>query len=357
MVKKLVLLAVVLSICAGCQNQKNTVAESEESAMALAEAEKDEAVSAESESDVSESVKVLSSYNKVNDANPSFDSKVPFSYAGDDKILKTVTEAMLIDADEKFATEGIVEIPTPYIVKIDDSDKNDIKVFGDFQVYGYALRGTIFYMENYGSMPGCYHLKEDESGVVSFASKEIAEDGSGFEPSLKKICGNDQKLYDDILKRDSNDSALRFEYIDMYAKANGLRILGIKDYGWPIILANGISDAEFLYNFYLSYFGELLDDNLLNDKEKRLENLDAKYMDKALIDKIKSKNEELGIDFVVGASDITSEALNTLQVDDYGDGKLKVRFVSNKSNVSELDVTIENRDETKIIADINIVEN
>ena len=138
----------------------------------------------------------------------------------------------------------------------------------------------------------------------------------------------------------------------MYANANGLKISGIKDYGWPIILSNSISDAEFLYNFYHSYFEEVLDENLLNDRDERVGNLIKKYAIESLCKKIDSETKEGKIDFVINTQDVTSPMIDSLQVDDYGEGNMKVRYASNKGEVIEINVKVENHDGRKVLTDI-----
>lgn len=353
--KKIILMMVLVMLLSACansvktnENESTTTTESVISNEEIAETE-DETSAEKSGTNVIESV------NKMNDINANFNPSVDFTYIGDDKIVKAVTDEMVQDAKLHFDTTGVIEIPSPYIVKTVDDDKNDIKVYGDFLVDGYRMDGTVFYTENGGSFPGCYHLKEDEDGNIVFVSKEIAEDGSNFEPSLKKICGGDEELYNKILNRDQYVvEALRSLYASMYANANGLKLSGIKDYGWPIILFNNISDAEFLYNFYLSYFGEVAEDDVLNDLSNRLQNLKAKYFVESLREKVEKMTEELGADYVINAQDVTLDMVNSLQVDDYGDGNLKVRYSSSVAKLTEINVKVEHHDGAIVITDISM---
>ena len=300
---------------------------------------------------------VIESVNKMTEREFAFDSSVDFRYVGNDKYLNEITSDMLKNAKENYDTNGVVIIPTPYIVKVDDSNKDDIKVYGDFWVFGYEMFGTIFYMKNGGSYPGCYHLK-DENGNIMVLSREIAEDGSRFMPSLLKICGNDEKLADEVSHISNGDDRedKRIEFAKMYANENNLRLSGIKDYGWPVILFNDISDAEFIYNFYSAYFDEVRQDNVLNDMIDRLDNLKKKYMTSSLIDKLDNMMVDMGADAVIMAQDVTEQMEDTLQADDLGKGNVMITYALETTNAVKINVKVEKINGNKMITDISYQE-
>lgn len=340
----LVVSLIGVSLISCTSKQANQVAESTSKVETVAETTK----SQNSGNEIKESV------NHMTEREFKFDSGVKFVYTEDDDYMKAITDDMVLLSEEMFGNQGAVEIPTPHVVKIDDSDKNDIKVYGDFWIYGYDMYGTIFNTKNGGSNPGCYHLK-DESGKITVISKEIAEDGSNNWSSLVKICGGDEELAKQVISHlpSDEDEKLREKYAKMYAKANGLRLSGIKDYGWPVILFGDISDAEFLYNFYSAYFYEIRQEDVLNDMTKRIENLKNKYMTKELIKKMDDKSSEAGADMIINAQDVTEEMLDTLQVNDYGNGNLTMTYAPGKESETKINVKVENRDGKKIIVDMN----
>lgn len=300
---------------------------------------------------------VIKSVNHMTEREFSFDSSVPFSYTGSDLYLKTITDEMVAVGKEHFGEQGAVELPTPYIVKIDDSDKNDIKVYGDFYIYGYDMNGTIFNCKNAGSFPGCYHLQEKD-GDVTFVSKEIAEDGSNNYSSLLKICGNDEDLVKTIYSVVENDKEkTRIEYVKMYANTNNLRVYGIKDFGWPVILFDDAPNAEFLYNFYKAYFDEVRQEDLLNDMADRIERLKAKYITSEVIEKIDKLSSEVGSDMIIAAQDVTDEMLDTLQVEDYNNGDLIVSYSSGEPTPTVFSVRVGLVNGKKMIMDINLMMN
>ncbi|MBR1844799.1 MAG: hypothetical protein IJ790_03640 [Lachnospiraceae bacterium] len=354
MKKFLLMLLLPLVLCVSCVSNQSTEALTSAQETEAVVNDSDDSTEGEEAQDSEKASGVIESVNKMNETNANVNTDIDFKYVGEDKYLPAITENMLKDAKQMYDTDGIIQIPTPYIVETDDSDKSDIKVYGDFWTFGYKLEGTIFYMDNGGSMPGCYHLALDDNGNVTFLSREIAEDGSRYEPSLLAICGGNRELYNKITNRDDIVlDTLRLYYANMYANTNGIKFSGIKDYGWPVILLDDISDADFLYNFYYAYFGELLDDNILKDRVNRIKNLTKKYIIESVREKIDKETKDSGVDYVIGTNDATKEMADTLQVDDYGNGNLKVRFVSDKKKIMEIDVKVEKHDGKKVITDIN----
>ena len=349
MKKKLLILSTLLlaGSIISC-GQKTTTVEATNGTKLEETAIKETAAKQKVENEVKESV------NHMTEREFRFDPKVKFAYTGDDDYLRAITDDMVLLSEELFGDQSAVEIPTPRIVKIDDSDKKDVKLYGDFWIYGYQMFGTIFNTKNGSSNPGCYHLK-DEDGKITVISKEFAEDGSNNWSSLVKICGGDEDLAKMILNKLSptEDEQLRLEYAMMYAKANKLKLSGIKDYGWPVILSSDISDAEFLYNFYSAYFYEFRQDDVLNDMVERIDNLKSKYMTPELIKKMDEKTSEVGADMIINAQDVTDEMLDTLQVDDYGNGKLQMSYALGTESATKINVNVEMRDGKKVIVDMN----
>ena len=291
--------------------------------------------------------------NKMSEREFGFNPNVKFVYTEDDDYMKAITDDMVLMSEDLFGDQDAVEIPTPRIVKIDDANKNDIKVYGDFWIYGYQMYGTIFNTKNGSSNPGCYHLK-DEDGKITVISKEFAEDGSNNWTSLVEICGGDEELAKKVSNHPAaeEEEKLRLDYAMMYAKANNLKLSGIKDYGWPVILSSDISDAEFLYNFYSAYFYEIRQDDVLNDMVDRLENLKKKYMTSDLIKKMDEKTADIGADAIINAQDVTESMLDTLEAIDDG-GKLTVKFDTGSDKPTEINIKLTKKNGKKVITEMN----
>ena len=129
--------------------------------------------------------------------------------------------------------EAQVCIPCPVIFAEDDSDPDDMRVYGDFWIFNYDLKGDILENTSGGSYPGVIHFKKDNTaGGYEVTSMEVCEDGSNFEESAKKIFGD---RYEDFIKMQSNDKLreeTRAQIIANYVAANNLQITGYQDYGW-----------------------------------------------------------------------------------------------------------------------------
>ncbi len=125
-------------------------------------------------------------------------------------------------------------IPCPMIVYEDESNKDDILVYGDFWVESYYLDGDIMKATSGGSFPGCIHMKQTDSGY-EVTGMDRVEDGSSYEPTAKKIFG---KYYDEFIKTTSDTdkrNGTRAQIVANYAAANNLDVTAIQDYGWDPI--------------------------------------------------------------------------------------------------------------------------
>ncbi len=124
-----------------------------------------------------------------------------------------------------------VGIPCPIIIAEDESNKDDILVWGNFQIYNYRLNGDTLETESGGSYPGLLHFKDSQDGY-EVTKAELVEDGSGYDPSAKKIFG---KHYDDFISAmadEEKNESIRAQIIANYVAANDLKITAFKDYGW-----------------------------------------------------------------------------------------------------------------------------
>ena len=298
------------------------------------------------------------SYEKVEKVNHmterefSFDASKDFKYTGTDKVLEAITDHMVTEAKKFFGSQGALEIPTPYIVKIDDSDDTDVKVYGNFYIYGYELYGTIFHTKNGGAFPGCYHLKKENDGYT-YLKHEIAEDGSKNYESLKEICGGDEELTKAIFNvANEEDDGTRIAFVKMYRDANNYRISGIKDYGWPIILFDDTSNPVFVYNFYDAYFDEFKQEDSLNDFAERIDNLKEKYLTKECLDDIEQRSMDIGADMVINAQDVTDQMEDSLEAVDNGDGSVTVSYECGEPEKRSMVVTVKTVNGKRMITSI-----
>ncbi len=159
-----------------------------------------------------------------------------YVYPGDDAIMEATSRYMVEELAANYP-EGDVAIPSILVVAKDESDENDVKVWGDYWIYLYDLNGDTLENAAGGNYPGLMHLKKTDDGYT-VTEMDMVADGSDWEPSAKKIFG---EYYEDLIKAQSNmeeREKVRGQWIKDYVDANGLAITQYKDYGWdPVKLS------------------------------------------------------------------------------------------------------------------------
>ena len=152
-----------------------------------------------------------------------------YKYPGDDKLMAAVYEYIAEECSKDYE-KADVSIPVVNLVDTDDSDPEDIKVWGDFWINNYKLEDDTLTTQSGGSYPGCIHLKKsgDDYEVIEM---EVVGDGSEYLPTARKIFGN---RFDDLTKvmDDEKRSEIRGQIIADYVKANDLKITKYQDFGW-----------------------------------------------------------------------------------------------------------------------------
>ncbi len=178
------------------------------------------------------------------DAGSSASSLPAYEYPGPE-LFYTVLYQYLIDELGPNYPEAQVGIPCPVIIAEDESDRDDIRVWGNFWYFNYDLNGDILENVSGGSYPGVIHIKSTDEGY-EVTGMEVVEDGSRFDESAKKIFG---EHYDEFIKAQGDDEGnekIRAQIIANYVAANNLSITAYKDYGWdPVPLPE-----ENIDNFY-----------------------------------------------------------------------------------------------------------
>ncbi|MCR5687713.1 MAG: hypothetical protein K6G58_06805 [Lachnospiraceae bacterium] len=168
----------------------------------------------------------------------------PYEYPGPE-LFYTVLYKFLIDEYAENYDKADVTIPCPIIIAEDESNRDDIRIWGDFWIMNYNLNGDTLEMVSGGSYPGLIHVKSTDSGY-EVTEMEVVGDGSDYDPTAKKIFGDH---YDEFTKSTADidgREATRAQIIANYVAANNLPIKAYKDYGWdPVTLPE-----ENIDNFY-----------------------------------------------------------------------------------------------------------
>lgn len=152
-----------------------------------------------------------------------------YKYPGDDRLMAAVYEYIV----DKYSTQydkADVSIPAVTIVDTDDSDPDDIRVWGDFRIDNYDLEGDTLMAQSGGSYPGCIHLRKTGDDYEVTEVEEV-EDGSGYTSSAKKIFGSRFEAFIKSMD-DEKREEIRTQIIADYVKANGLSVKKYQDYGW-----------------------------------------------------------------------------------------------------------------------------
>lgn len=165
-----------------------------------------------------------------------------FAYQGGEPCVAEICDWLLAE-EAGLYVEGDVAIPSPVILEVDDSDPQDIRVWGDFSLYWYELRSTTLFAVSGGALPGCFHLRR-EGNSFEIVSLDRAEDGDGYEESLERIFGAREGLLEKLRDEAAReDAALRFAAD--YVRWNGLHITQRQDFGWaPVALPGAPETTE-----------------------------------------------------------------------------------------------------------------
>ncbi len=178
------------------------------------------------------------------DSTPMSGSLPAYVYPGPEQFYSVLYDYII----ERFSShyeKADVSIPLPNILDIDESDKSDIKVYGDFLLYNYNLRDKTLDTASGGSYPGCIHMVSSDSGY-EVEYMELVGDGAEFEPTAKQIFGDKYDAFIELIRDDDSSNELRAQIIANYVAANNLDITQYQDYGWePVTLPDENIDSMY----------------------------------------------------------------------------------------------------------------
>ena len=131
--------------------------------------------------------------------------------------------------------QGEVCIPFHPYVEVDESNGDDILVWGDFWVMNYSVSGDTLKTVSGGDHPGKMHVRQTPEGHFEVTSFEVVGDGSEMEPSARRIFGE----HFDAFQKSNSDEKLRenvrMDAVAGYVRDHQLPVKFVKDYGWPEI--------------------------------------------------------------------------------------------------------------------------
>lgn len=139
-----------------------------------------------------------------------------------------------------------VLIPAFDLLREDESNPEDIKVWGRFWINNYSLRGTTLMHRNGGAYDGCAHLKKTDGGY-EVTSIDMVQDGSDSGPSTERIFGIDKELMEGYRASDADFNDCMASAVHMYSENTGVEIKAWSDYGWdPVPLPDA---GEFVISY------------------------------------------------------------------------------------------------------------
>ena len=143
----------------------------------------------------------------------------------------TAIDRYLVGIGKEY-TAGEHCVPARSIVAVDEQDKSDIKVWGDFWVFNYNLVGDTLKCVSGGSHPGLMHICQTTNGyeVTGF---DRVEDGASYLPSAQRIFGEKYEAFHAINSNAEEREAVRAKMLSDYVKAHQLKATLYQDYGWP----------------------------------------------------------------------------------------------------------------------------
>ena len=220
-----------LSLMAGCGAKEETTTEAEVTTEAVTEA---------TEEETEEAIEATEADASSSDAEWAYGE---YTYTGDDMVVSAICDYICDELAKGYET-GDVGIPTIIEVSRDDSDPDDIKVWGSYWYETYTLEGDTLECQAGGSYPGCMHVKETDAGkgyvVESF---DAVADGSDFDESAKEIFGDNYDAFTEIYSNDELRTEKRQEFLVEYVTSHRVPATKYQDYGWDAVDLNlGVSD-------------------------------------------------------------------------------------------------------------------
>ena len=158
-----------------------------------------------------------------------------FSYIDDAPYMNTILDYMMETRGQYFEP-GDVMIPNFVILRTDDRNPEDVKIWGNFWINNYDLQGDNLFCKNGGEAPGVIHLRKTPAGsgyAVTWA--DFVGDGSNNQPDSERIFGVDADLMRAYANQDLITERNRTDTIRKYVFMNGLPINTYQDYGWEKI--------------------------------------------------------------------------------------------------------------------------
>ena len=169
-----------------------------------------------------------------------------YKYSGDDVMMNAMLDILMEEKGNKIK-QSDVTIPDIVVVKVDDSDPQDIKVWNYARAFSFKKKGTVLAALDGVEVLGLMHLKETVNGFeVTSWEKAAYGDDEKVMKSLRKICNDNWNLTYDMVNAYKNSDVYHTAIIRMYVEGNQLDIdrYKIRDKIWYLDDITTIEDAS-----------------------------------------------------------------------------------------------------------------
>lgn len=158
--------------------------------------------------------------------------------AKEGKTVETYSTAI-----DKFLTDSIgnlylgADICVPFlnVIAVDETNDEDIQVWGDFWVINYSVVGDTLKAISGGSHPGKMHVKGDKGGHFKVTGFEPVGDGSQFQPTAQAIFGDKYADFQAAQADQEKRERIRGSALAAFVKKYDLPVKFYQDYGWPAV--------------------------------------------------------------------------------------------------------------------------
>ncbi len=159
-----------------------------------------------------------------------------YGYAGTDPVEAAVYKYVVEELGKNYDASD-ASIPVVQIVNVDDSDPNNVVVYGDFWINNYNIDGDTLSCVSGGNYPGVMHVSKD-GGAYTVSSFDMVADGSGFEASARELFGDNYDAFMKVYSDDVTRAEQRTATVSDYVSLNGLEVTQYQDYGWDPVQIN-----------------------------------------------------------------------------------------------------------------------
>ena len=253
-------LAMICAAITGCSQKKDAPAASAATEQAVTEtvaesaAETEQAVTEAEVESVAETEiaeeDVTETEVDVEQIMSEQESMLPFMYSGDDPYLPVICGWMETEFGQYYDLDGGVFIPEPVILYTDESNEEDIKIWGDFQEDVYTLDDETLVNQSGGSNPGLLHLKKTDDADYEVTEFEKVGDGTDYDKDVERIFGSAPADAGDLVSafQEAGDNGTkdiaRWECLKMYIDQVPQSIKSYKMYGWQPVSLEGTEPPQ-----------------------------------------------------------------------------------------------------------------